>query len=183
MILLAKSGVCAIQIREKDLPAAELLNLAQKVSTLAAKYKINIIINDRLDIALLSKAEGVHSPANGISNKDIRRFSKNLITGKSVHSVKEAVNAEKDGYDYLIFGPVFRTPAKTKYGKPQGVNMLKEICSKIKIPVFAVGGINPKRIKKCLVAGAYGVAGIKEFMQTGDPAKTIKEFTKELPGN
>lgn len=161
----------------------ELLKLAQKVSSSVAKYKTKIIINDRLDIALLSNADGVHLPANGISIKNIRKFSKKFITGKSVHSIKEAVEAEKDGYDYIMFGPIFRTPAKVKYGKPQGINKLKEICSKVKIPVFAVGGINPKRIKKCTRAGAFGVAAIREFMQTIDPSKTIKEFMKELPGN
>lgn len=181
--MLAKSGIKAIQIREKDLSAYELLNLAQTVTASVDKYKTKIIINDRLDIALLSKAGGVHSPANGISVKDMRRFSKNMIAGKSVHSIKEAVKAEEAGYDYLIFGPVYRTPEKIKYGKPQGINKLKEVCSKVKIPVFAVGGINQERVKKCLEAGAYGVAAIREFMQSGNPAKTVREFMKELPGN
>lgn len=183
LVLLAKSGIKAIQIREKDLPAAELLKLAQKVSSSIDKYKTKIIVNDRLDIALLSNAGGLHSPANGISIKDIRGFTKNMISGKSVHSLKEAVEAEKAGYDYLIFGPIYRTPAKVKYGKPQGINNLKEICSKVKIPVFAVGGINPNRIKKCLKAGAYGVAAIREFMQSGNPEKTVREFMNELPEN
>lgn len=183
MILLAENGVKAIQLREKDLSAAELLKIAKKVISSAAKYKTNIIINDRLDIALLSKAGGVHSPANGISINDIRKLSNIFLTGKSVHSVSEANKAEKEGYDYLMFGPVYRTPAKVKFGKPQGLENLKLLCSKVKIPVFAVGGINPKRIKKCLAAGAYGVASIREFMQTKNARKTISEFMKELPGD
>ncbi len=80
-----------------------------------------------------------------------------------------------------MFGPVFRTPAKIKYGKPQGLKNLGKVASAVKIPVFAVGGINQGRIKKCIDAGAYGVAGIREFMLTKDPAKTIREFMNELP--
>ena len=88
--------------------------------------------------------------------------------------------AEKDGFDYLMFGPVFRTPAKIKFGKPQGLKKLNQICSAVNIPVFAVGGINPARVKKCISAGAYGVAAIREFMKTKDLRKTINDFNKEF---
>lgn len=103
-----------------------------------------------------------------------------MISGKSVHSFAEALMAEKDRYDYILLGPIFRTPAKIKYGKPLGIKVLKQVSSNVNIPVFAVGGINKSRISKCLNAGAYGVAAIREFMKSGNLKKTVKDFENEL---
>lgn len=176
------SGVKAIQLREKDLLTSELLTLAKKLKKSTLKHSAKLIINDRLDIAMLVKADGVHSPENGIQAKDIKRFNKKLIVGKSTHSVKTAIDAEKNGYDYIIAGPVFRTASKIKYGKPLGLSLLKEICNCVKIPVFAVGGINPERAKKCIKAGAHGAAVISAIFQSADIKKTVMEFQNSLGG-
>ncbi|MBE2217198.1 MAG: thiamine phosphate synthase [Ignavibacteria bacterium] len=179
---LYQSGVKAVQLREKSSPASSILEFAVKANISAVKYDSQLIINDRLDIALLSGCSAVHSPAKGIPNKEIKKYIKNSISGKSVHSIAEAVQAEKAGYDYLLFGPVFRTPAKIKFGKPQGLDKLKKVCCAVKIPVFAVGGINPSRVPKCLKAGAYGVAGIREFMTTNNIKATVSNYSKVLGG-
>jgi len=175
--------VGAIQLREKDMPASKLLQIAKELSAKLNKYKTKLLINERLDVAILSNSSGVHSPAAGISNPDIRKYSNLLVSGRSVHSKAEAVKAEKDGFDYILFGPVFRTPAKIKYGKPQGLDRLKKVCSSVNIPVFAVGGITPKRAKKCINCGAYGIAGVREFMTAIDPKKTVNDYMKEITGN
>lgn len=172
-----KSGVKAIQLREKDLPSNELLRLTRK---LRKTVKGNLIINDRLDIALLSNANGVHSPEKGIDAEYIKRYNKNFQAGKSVHSIKQAVNAEKVGFDYILFGPVFRTPAKVKYGSPQGLEKLKKVCNSVNIPVFAVGGIIPMRVRKCINVGAHGVAVIGAVMKSNNVKKTIGVFKDEL---
>lgn len=177
---LFRSGVKAIQLREKSLPAAMVLDYAIKAGKAASKHDSLLIINDRLDIAMLSGSRAVHSPGRGIQNSVIKKFIKNSISGKSVHSVSEAIKAQKEGYDYLLFGPIFRTPAKIKFGKPQGLQKLKEVCSAVNIPVFAVGGINPQRASKCLQAGAYGVAGIWDFMASGNIGKTVSSYRKVL---
>lgn len=174
----SECGVKAIQLREKKLPAAVVVTLANSIKKIIQQHT-KLIINERLDIALLTKAEGIHSPVNGIIRKYI---PSELIAGKSVHSKLEAVKAEKEGYDYILFGPVFRTPAKIKYGSPQGLDKLSDICKSVSIPVFAVGGISPKRVKKCLYAGAYGVAVIRAVMKSNDARKTINEFKSELGG-
>jgi thiamine-phosphate pyrophosphorylase len=176
------SGVKAIQLREKDLSSSELLTLAKKLKKAAQKHSVKLIINDRLDIALLSKADGIHSPENGIKTKDVKKFNKKLIAGKSTHSVKSAIAAENNGYDYIITGPVFRTASKIKYGKPLGLSLLKEICHSVKIPVFAVGGINPERAEKCIKAGAHGVAVISAIFKSKNIKKTVLEFKKSLGG-
>lgn len=174
-----KSGVKAIQLREKDLPAGELASLAKKIKSSLSKSRAKLIINDRIDIALLSNADGLHSPENGTDIKYLKKY-KNMIFGKSVHSVQQAFEAEKSGYEYILFGPVFRTQAKIKYGPPQGLEKLKKICNAVNIPVFAVGGITPARVKKCLNAGAYGVAVIRAVMKSRNIKKTVNEFKKEL---
>lgn len=179
---LYQSGVKAVQLREKSSPASSILEVAVKANKDAVKYHSQLIVNDRLDIALLAGCSAVHSPAMGIPNKEIKKYIKNSISGKSVHSVAEAVQAEKAGYDYLLFGPVFRTPAKIKFGKPQGLAKLKKVCNAVKIPVFAVGGINPARVSKCLNAGAYGVAGIRDFMTTKNVKATVSNYRKVLGG-
>jgi thiamine-phosphate pyrophosphorylase len=176
------SGVKAIQLREKDLSSSELLTLAKKLNKTCINHSAKLIINDRLDIAVLSKADGVHSPEKGIQAKDVKRFNKNLIIGKSTHSVKSAINAEKNGYDYIIAGPVFRTASKIQYGKPLGLSLLKEICSSVNIPVFAVGGINPQRAEKCIKAGAHGAAVIGAIFKSKNIKKTVLEFKKSLGG-
>lgn len=176
---ISRAGVKAIQLREKDLPAGELLKLARGFKS-AVGRKTRIIINDRLDIALLSGASGVHSPVNGISPEQVKQFAPKMVCGKSVHSLSEAVSAEKKGFDYLMLGPIYRTPAKTKFGSPLGLDLLKRVCKKVRIPVFAVGGINPSRAAKCIEHGAHGVAVIREVMTSNNIRKTISEFKKAI---
>ena len=173
-----RTGVKAVQLREKDLPASELLKIARDIKKIAGRSLL--LINDRLDIGLLSKANGVHSPEKGLSPHQILKFDPSLIAGKSVHSLHQAKIAEKSGFDYILFGPVFRTPAKVKYGSPLGLEELRKICLAVNIPVFAVGGISPDRVKKCLASGAYGVAVIRAIMRSHNITKIVNEFKTEL---
>jgi len=173
-----RAGVKAVQIREKHISAKELLIISKKIRTITKQTKIKLFINDRYDIAMLSKADGLHVPENGINPAQVVKSK--FITGKSVHSLIGAVEAEKNGFDYIFFGPVFRTPAKVKFGKPQGLENLKTVCGSVKIPVFAVGGINPNRAKKCIQSGAYGVAVIREIMNSKNVIKTVNEFNVSL---
>jgi len=173
---LSKYGVAAIQLREKQMPAGELLRLALDIRKKVNRKVTKIIVNDRIDIAMLAGLSGVHSVTDGISADYIRKFCRGMISGKSVHSLKEALHAEKAGYDYVLYGPVFRTPAKVKYGKPQGLRKLNEVCSRIEIPVIAVGGINPARAKKCIDAGAHGVAAIRDLFNTSNIKAKLSEY-------
>ncbi|RPI14797.1 MAG: thiamine phosphate synthase [Ignavibacteriae bacterium] len=177
-----RSGIKAVQLREKDIPAVELLSLSKELRKITKKHSAMLLINDRLDICLLSKADGVHSPEKGFLPQQIKRNNKKLIAGISVHSVKSAVDAEKNGYDYIIAGPVFRTASKIKYGKPLGLSVLKNICDSVNIQVYAVGRINPERAKKCIAKGAYGVAVISAIMKSKNIKKTVSEFKKALGG-
>jgi thiamine-phosphate pyrophosphorylase len=181
-----KAGVKAVQLREKStdngISGAELLSISKELRKITKKYSAKLLINDRLDICLISKADGLHSPEHGFLPNQIKKFNNKLLSGKSVHSVQCAVEAEKNGYDYIIAGPVFRTASKIKYGKPLGLSLLKEICNSVRIPVYAVGSINPERAKRCIMKGAYGAAVISAIMKSKDVKRTVSEFKRALGG-
>lgn len=177
---LCREGVRAVQVREKDLIGRELLSLSKGLRSTTLAFRSSLIVNDRLDIALLSRADALHIPENGLSLDIVKKFRKNLFFGKSTHSLKSAIHAEKEGFDYIIFGPVFRTPSKIKYGKPAGLEKLHEVCKSVSIPVYAVGGITPERAKKCLDNGVYGVAVISALMKSVNLEQTINEFKQAL---
>jgi thiamine-phosphate pyrophosphorylase len=175
-----KAGLKAVQLREKDLSSRDLLQLAKQIRNITKRFNSKLLINDRLDIALLSKADGLHSPENGTPLKYSRQFGKHLLIGRSVHSLNGALDAEKECYDYIIFGPVYRTASKTAYGKPKGISELKKVCEAVKVPVFAVGGITPERASRCVGAGSHGVAVIGSVMKSANPKGSIIRFKKAM---
>ncbi len=181
-----KGGVKAVQLREKDLGTRELLRLAYRLRDLTRKYDAKLFINDRLDIALAVGADGVHLAQNSIPADAVRRAvyrsrithqASRFLIGVSTHSLKEAKEAEKAGADFITLGPVYRTPSKLKYGEPLGPGVLKDVSRKVKIPVFALGGVKSSRIKELKKAGAYGVAMISEIFGAEDIKRKTKEIT------
>jgi thiamine-phosphate pyrophosphorylase len=148
-----------IQIREKDLPARQLLELVCRVRDLAAGTSTRILVNDRLDIALAAGIDGVHLPANGLPPARVRPLVK--ILGVSTHTLQEAVDAQQAHANFIVFGPIFDTPGKTAVG----AGKLREITFQVNIPVLAIGGITPENTQEVLAAGAAGVAGIRLFHQ------------------
>jgi thiamine-phosphate pyrophosphorylase len=164
----AKRGVDWVQIREKDLSAAELTSLVTEALR-RVPAKCRILVNDRLDVAIASGAGGVHLGEQSIPVQEAkrllrdRRVSPDFLAGVSVHSLAFAQAAEKSGADYLIFGPVFETPSKAAMGTPQGIEKLAQVCAGVSIPVFAIGGINAENAPQCQAAGAAGIAAIRMF--------------------
>lgn len=178
-----RGGVKAIQLREKDLGTRELLKLAHKMRDSTKRYSARLFINDRFDIALAVKADGVHLTQNSIPADAVRKaVKKKLLIGVSTHSLKEAKVAEKAGADFITFGPVYRTPSKLKYGKPIGINTLKKVSREMKIPVFAIGGVKSHRVREVRKAGAYGVAMISEIFGAKNISKKTKEIISLLGG-
>ena len=152
-----------IQIREKDLNTKELLSICKEVKCIMQSYKNScLIINERVDIAILCGADGVHLPENSFDVKDVKKSFPHLIVGKSCHSLECAKVAEEQGADYITFSPIFYVPNK---GKPQGLDKLKEVVNQISIPVYALGGINSSNIDDVLKTGVFGVASIRLFLQ------------------
>jgi thiamine-phosphate pyrophosphorylase len=171
------AGVRCIQLREKDLTAGELLDMAAWMRELTGEYGAKLFINDRVDIALAVEADGVHLGQQSIPVHAVREISDNtLLIGVSTHGVNEAVEAEKSGADFITLGPVYETPSKMKYGRPLGVEIIREVRSRVSIPVFAIGGIQQHRVREVREAGAEGIALISAILSS----KNIKETTEEL---
>src|SRR5215467_8398971 len=147
-----RDGVDMIQIREKDLAARELFDLTCRIRDIASGTRTRILINDRLDIALAADIDGVHLPGNGLPADKVRPFIK--VLGVSVHSVPEALQAERARADFVVFGAIFESPGKT----PVGLAPLKQVVDAIKIPVLAIGGITIENSTEVLKAGASGIA-------------------------
>jgi thiamine-phosphate pyrophosphorylase len=158
-------GVEMIQVREKDLAASELLNLVCRVRDIAAGHaghtqmRTKVLVNGRLDIALIAGIDGVHLPGDGLPAAQVRPHVRTL--GVSCHSIEEAVQAERDSVDYIIYGPVFETPGK----RAVGIDALRRFAQSVKIPVLAIGGITSDNAAAAIEAGAAGIAAIRMFQQ------------------
>jgi len=151
-----ESGLTAIQVREKSISDKEFLEVAEYVKNIVRKYNVSLVINDRADIALAVDADGVHIGKNDLPIPYVRKIFPKYI-GVSVHSLKDAIKAEKQGADYLGVGPVF--PSKTKYTKYLvDMDELRKIKKNSKIPVIAIGGISAENIDEILKTGVNGIA-------------------------
>jgi thiamine-phosphate pyrophosphorylase len=177
----ARAGVDWIQIREKDLPARELAALVEE-----ALHRVSdscrLLVNDRLDVALAIGAGGVHLGEKSIPVDEAKRLlrekniQKDFLVGASVHSLESAKAAQAVGADYVIFGPVYRTPSKASFGPPQGIEKLGELCRTLSVPVIPIGGIGAEIASQCHSAGASGIAAIRLFQDAPDMDAAIRQL-------
>ncbi len=152
--LALQGGVRAIQLRERDLPIRELLAVAQELRTVTREFGAKLLINDRVDVAVAVEADGVHLGHQSMPPEAVRSIVGNrMLVGVSTHSLKEAIDAEKNGADFITFGPVFETPSKLHYGAPVGTEALSDIKKNVRIPVFGLGGIKTENIHEVLRPG------------------------------
>lgn len=170
-----RGGVRAVQLREKDLPDNELLELAHALRLLTADHNARLLINRRIDICREVDADGVQLGIEGVPIREARRrLGEHALIGYSAHSVEEAENAENDGADLVTFSPVFFTPSKAPFGEPVGVERLGQACKTLTIPVFALGGIKTDTIAPVMAAGCRGIALISAITAAADPqAETV----------
>jgi len=180
-----EGGCNLLQVREKDLTGGPLLTLAREIVEAAKPrgVRCTVVVNDRLDVALAAKAAGVHLPADGLPIDLVRRGTrKKFVIGRSVHSLAEARQAQKEGADYLFFGPVFETPGKTVFGPPQGPDALRKIVEAVRIPVWAIGGINPGGAARLRGIPIAGVAAITFIAAAPEPAEAVRALRASLLG-
>lgn len=170
---LAQGKPHAILLREKDLLLSDYENMSRKVKEICKLNQIPLIINQNITVAAKLRIHRIH-----LSMADLR-LNKNkvqdFIVGASVHSLSEALEAERLGASYIIAGHIFPTACK-KNVPPRGLPFLKEICTSVSIPVYAIGGISKKRVRDVLETGVQGVCVMSESMTCTNPYSFVKDF-------
>jgi thiamine-phosphate pyrophosphorylase len=171
------AGVPAIQLRERDLSAKELVTLAREVQAVMASRRSQLLINDRIDVALALEGVGVHLRNNSLPVSVARQLlGAQRLLGISVHAVEEAVQVESQGVDYIVLGPIYETPTKQMFGPPLGIQTLEKACRLVRIPIIGIGGVTAARVREMRCAGAFGVAVITAVLG----AVNVESAAREL---
>jgi len=172
-----KGGVTIVQLREKNAGSREFFDLAVKMKKLLTKYDIPLIINDRLDIALASGADGLHLGQSDLPVSVARKIlGKEKIIGLSVETVEQAREANEQDADYIAISPVFSTATKTDISVPLGIKGVKVISSLSKFPALAIGGINANNASDIIENGAAGIAVVSAIMSSHNPFRAAEEL-------
>lgn len=174
-----KAGVKIVQYREKEKNTGEMLEEAKKIGKLCKENNVLFIINDRIDVALATDADGVHLGDEDMPYSIARKLlGREKIIGLTVQNIQKAIEAEKVGVDYIGVSPIFETKTKADAGKPVGTELIKEVKGRLRIPFVAIGGINEKNIKSVLKAGAKSVVIISAIITKDNVEKECKKFKK-----
>ncbi len=174
----ASPGRVAVQLRDKELEGGALHALAEEVLGVCADAGAPLLVNDRADVARAVGADGVHLPGAGLPVADLRDWWPEALLGCSTHSFEEARDAAEGGASFVTAGPVWHTPSKERYGSPPGPGLLTRAATEL--PVYALGGVTPRRTAAALRAGAAGVACIRAVIAARDPAAAVAEFLAEV---
>ncbi len=173
-----EAGAAWVQYREKEKSRREVYLEALKLRELTSEFNAALIVNDYADVALAVGAEGVHLGQDDLPLREARALMGEKIVGISTHSVSEAVEAEEGGADYIGFGPVFLTTTKDA-GKPRGLDMLREVRERVKIPIVAIGGIALRDLREVFASGADAVA-VASAILMGDISENVRSFMRVI---
>lgn len=174
-------GATVIQLRDKASSSRMMLEQAWEIKKLTEEAKIHFVVNDRIDIALAVGADGVHLGQDDIPLSIARKIlGKEKIIGITATNLKEAMEAEQEGADYLGVSPIFATPSKEDAGEPIGVEELARIRKHVNIPIVAIGGIMKDNIVQVIAAGADGVAVISAVAGATDMREASKELLRRI---
>lgn len=177
---LIEAGIKIIQLREKELSQKALFEMAVRFREITAAYGVKLIINDHLDVAMAAGADGMHLGQADLPCREARRLAPRLIIGVSVHSLEQALAAEKDGASYVNLGPIFDTRTKGVLSKGLGVGLIKEAAPQLKIPFTVMGGINRDNIDLVIKAGARRIAMITALTQADDIKTTARYYIDKI---
>lgn len=174
--------ISLIQIREKQLSARNLYLLVQQAVSITNNTETKLLVNDRADIALAARADGVHLTTVSLRPPIIRQsFPENFIIGVSTHSFSEAQAARDECADFAVFGPVFDTNSKRAYGPPVGLEKLREVANALApFPVLAIGGISLENAAKTFQSGASGIASISLLSNALGLAERVNAIRRDF---
>jgi len=181
------AGATMIQIRERELDDAALVEVTARIVRQSAPAGVQVVVNDRVDVAMAAAAAGVHLPARGAAPERVRAIAPpGFLIGRSVHSEAEALAAERTGAcDYLVFGSVYPTAGKPPGHEPAGIDALARVCHMVRLPVLAIGGIDARRAREVARAGAGGIAAIGLFVDGDDDGlrASMQEIARAFASN
>jgi thiamine-phosphate pyrophosphorylase len=175
-----KGGSKIIQLREKEYSKRNLYDLALKFREITTRARVLLIINDHVEIALAVDADGVHLGQEDLPVEVTRKLAPKLLIGASTHSLKQALEAEKNGADYINIGPIFSTKTKEEAEHSLGPEAISAISPQIKIPFTVMGGINEENIEQVLAKGARRVAMISAITKAVDIAAKVTSLREKI---
>lgn len=176
-----EGGADVIQFRQKGGDIRAFVHEAELAARVCRERNVPLLINDRLDVMLGVGAAGVHLGQLDIPARMARRvLGAEAIVGATASNVREALRAQEDGADYVGFGPVFETHSKANPASVKGLEGLEEVCRAVTIPVIAIAGITPERVRPVMEAGAYGFAVMTAVTTDPSPADAARRFRQEL---
>lgn len=166
-------GVDVVHLRERDISSNGLYQLATNLRCITLGRAL-LMINDRIDIALAIGADGVHLPGTSIPVYAVRKLAgKQLLIGKSVHSIKEAIEAESDLVDYIVLGTIYKTNTHPEKSA-SGPELIESVTSMIDLPVYAIGGIDARNAPEVMRAGASGIVAMRAILQAHRPEQAAR---------
>ncbi len=173
---ILQAGSATVQLRAKAMAPRDFFRLACEARELTLRAASLFIVNDRVDIALATEADGVHLGQEDLPLRAARALMRDKIIGISTHTLSQAKEAEREGASYIGFGPIFETATKETGHAPRGLSMLREICGAVKIPVVAIGGIKEENVTQVWNAGAAAAAIISDIMGASDVTEKVKRI-------
>jgi thiamine-phosphate pyrophosphorylase len=183
VVSAALDGGCRwLMLREKDLDPDERQALARRLLRLCQGHAASLLVNSDVEAAAAVGAQGVHLPAGGSVQDARSRLGGTALIGVSAHDAGELRRAEAEGADYATLSPVFRSPSKPTHGPALGLEGLRRLAAGCRIPILALGGVAPGRVRGCLDSGARGVAVMGAVMAAQDPASLTRCLIAELLG-
>jgi thiamine-phosphate pyrophosphorylase len=182
---LVGGGIDAVQLRGKNRGIEDLTALAQELLPITRLASMPLLVNDHAAVAQRVPIQGVHVGQDDDTIDNVRaRVARPIIVGKSTHSLAQAVAAEREGADYIGFGPIFSTPTKPDY-PPIGFEQIREVHQRVSIPIFCIGGIKLENVADVIAAGANRVVIVSGLLLARDPAayaREVKQFLGNLAG-
>lgn len=171
-----KGGVDVVQLRTTGLSDRSLLDLAKQIREVTNRLEKLFIVNDRVDLMLASGADGVHLGQDDLPIASARTLiGKKGLIGRSTHSLAQALDAEREGADYIGFGPIFKTPTKPTY-QPVGLSSIREVMKQVKIPAVCIGGIDSENIQDVIAAGAKRVAVVRAIFASSNSYASARKL-------
>jgi len=172
-----EGGATAIQLRLKGISTREMVEVGRKIREITQDYDALYIVNDRVDVALAVDADGVHVGQDDMPVEIVKEIAPHLIVGVSASNLREALEGERKGADYIGAGSVFPTRTKED-ARLLGLEGLKEIVRNVHIPVVAIGGINHENVREVLKVGVDGVAVISAILGAEDVVEATRRMRK-----